>query len=64
MAANCNKLFFREFILVGFRLRIAEVIYSKLLLATDRKFRTVWQVVTERQQVEISEKLRSGLEII
>jgi len=42
---------------------MAQEIYNKLLLATDRKNRTVWQVVTERQQVELSEKLRSGLEI-
>jgi len=42
---------------------ITEDIYIKILLATDRKVRTVWQVLTERQQLEISEKSRSGLEI-
>jgi len=61
VAANCNKLFFREFMLIGFMLIITEDIYIKLLLATDRKVRAVWQVLTERHYVEISEKLRSGL---
>jgi len=64
VAANCNnQFFFREFMLVGFWLRITEAIYNKFLLATELKDKTVWQVVTERHQVELSEKLRSRLEI-
>jgi hypothetical protein len=28
VAANCKKLFFREFMLIGFMLRIAQAIYN------------------------------------
>ena len=63
VAAIRNGLFFIEFMLVGFRLRITEPIYNKFLLATDHKDRTVWQVVTEQHQVDLSEELRTRLEI-
>ena len=63
VAAIRNGLFFIEFMLVGFRLRITEPIYNKFLLDTELKYKTVWQIVTERHQVELSEKLHSRLEI-
>jgi len=49
--------------LVGFMSGITEPIYNKFLLDTELKYKTVWQIVTERHQVELSEKLRSRLEI-
>jgi hypothetical protein len=61
--AIVTSCYFRQFMLVGFMSGITEPIYNKFLLATELKYRTVWQVVTERHQVELSEKLRSRLEI-
>jgi hypothetical protein len=48
-----TKCLFREFMLAFFMLRLAEAMYEKLLSATDRKDRAVWQVMTERQSVRL-----------